>query len=150
MDVPAPASEYLTPSFAQARVRDAMRPWVLTCDPATPLVTVAQRMAGEHVHAIVVLHEGVNSGGTLGRRPWAVLTDRDVLRCAARIGEMTAGDAATGELLQVYPDDRLAEVAERMLAHAVGHALVVEPETGRAVGVVSTLDIARIVAWGRG
>jgi CBS domain-containing protein len=150
MDVPAPIGDYLTPSFEHARVRDAMRPWVLTCDPATPLVTVAQRMAGEHVHALVVLREGVDAGGTVGRRPWAVLTDRDVLRCAGRVEELTAGDAATGELLQVHADDRLVDVAERMLDHAVTHALVVDPETGRPVGVISTLDVARIVAWGRG
>ena len=30
-------------------------PRVFTCDPDTPMVTVAQRMAAEHVHAIVVL-----------------------------------------------------------------------------------------------
>lgn len=149
MDVPAPIGVYLTPSFEHARVRDAMRPWVFTCDPATPLVTVAQRMAGEHVHALVVLREGVDAGGAVSRRPWAVLTDRDVLRCAARVEELTAGDAATGELLQVHPDDRLVDAAERMLDHAVTHALVVDPETDRPVGVISTLDVARIVAWGR-
>jgi hypothetical protein len=45
MDVPAPVGSYLTPSFRHARVRDAMRPWVLTCDASTALVTAAQQMA---------------------------------------------------------------------------------------------------------
>src|SRR6478609_2410339 len=57
MDVTDSSGSYLTPSFDHARVADAMRPRVLTCDPGTLMVTVAQRMATEHVHAIVVLHE---------------------------------------------------------------------------------------------
>ena len=55
METMAPSTGYLAPSFAHATVGDAMRPWVLTADPATPLVTVAQRMAGEQIHAIVVV-----------------------------------------------------------------------------------------------
>jgi hypothetical protein len=74
MDVTAPLGSYLT--FEHATVGDAMRPWVLSCDPATPLVTVAQRIA---THAVVV-------------------------------------------------DDRI----------------------GRPAGVLSTLDIAGILGWGRG
>lgn len=144
MEVAAPRGSYLTPSFERARVRDAMRPWVLTCDPATPLVTVAQRMASEHVHALIVLGDG----GTT-RRPWAVLSDRDVLRCAARIDEVTAGEAATGELLEAHPDDPLKELAGRMAERGTSHALVVDDGAGRPVGVISTLDIAGIIGWGR-
>jgi CBS domain-containing protein len=122
-----------------------MRPWVLTCDPATPLVTVAQRMAGEHVHAIVVL---ADAGGGAGR-PWAVVTDWDLLRVAARLDECTAGEVATGELLEARPAERLADAAERMAAHGVSHLLVVDDRSDRPVGVLSTLDIAGILGWGR-
>lgn len=150
MDVIAPMGSYLTPSFEHALVRDAMRARVLTCDAATPLVTVAQRMAGEHVHALVVVRATDTGGGASERRPWAILTDRDVLRCAARMEEMTAADVATGELLQVHPDDRLADVADRMLEHGLTHAVVTNADSGRPVGIVSTLDIAGILGWGRG
>src|SRR5688500_16977020 len=141
MEITAPLGSYLTPSFEHATVGDAMRPWVLTCDPATPLVTVAQRMAGEHVHAIVVLADA----GDGARRPWAVVTDRDLLRVAARLDEYTAGEVATGELLEARPGERLTEAAERMAAHGVTHLLVVDDRTGRPVGVLSTLDIAGIL-----
>ena len=80
MEVTAPLGSYLTPSFEHATVGDAMRPRVLTCDPATPLVTVAQRMAEQ----------------------------------------------------------------------GVTHMLVVDDRNGRPVGVLSTLDIAGILGWGRG
>ena len=121
-----------------------MRPRVLTCDPATPLITVAQQMAGEHVHSIVVLgdHDGE-------RNAWGVVTDRDVLRAASHIEELTAAEAAGVEMLTARPGERLEDVAERMAAHGSGHALVVDDRHGRPVGVLSTLDIAGILAWGR-
>jgi CBS domain-containing protein len=150
METLVPTGSYLTPSFEHARVSDAMRPRILSCDPQTTMVTVAQRMASEHVHAIVVLRETADFEGTVGRRPWAIISDRDLLRCAADIEERTANDVALGGVLLVHPDDRLTDVAERMLDQHTSHAIVVEPRTDRPVGVLSTLDIAGILGWGRG
>jgi CBS domain-containing protein len=150
MDVTDSSGSYLTPSFDHSRVGDAMRPGVFTCDPDTRMVSVARRMASEHVHAIVVLLETVDSDGATDRRPWAVVTDRDVLRSASDIAERTAGDAATGEVLLARPDERLPDVAARMVEQGTSHAVVVEPDTGRPVGVLSTLDIAGILGWGVG
>ena len=146
VDSTDPAGSYLTPSFEHARVADAMRPRVLTCEPGTPLMAVAQRMATEHVHAIVVLPEAAEPD----RSPWAVITDHDILRSAADVGDRTAGDVATGEVLLAHPDEPLPDVAQRMLEHGTSHAVVVEPRTGRPVGVLSTLDIAGILGWGLG
>jgi CBS domain-containing protein len=145
-----PPGSYLTPSFEHARVADAMRPRVLTCEPGTLLTAVAQRMANEHVHAIVVLLEAVGSEQESDRRPWAVITDRDILRSAGVIADRTAGDVATGEVLLADPGERLPDVAQRMLDQGTSHAVVVEPGTGRAIGVLSTLDIAGILGWGLG
>ena len=150
MDDTDTSGSYLTPSFEHALVADAMTPRVLTCDPDTLLVSVAKRMATEHVHAIVVLLETVDPDGQVDRRPWAVVTDHDVLRSASRVADRTAGEAATGEVLLARPDEPLPDVAERMLEHGTSHAVVVEPRTGRPVGVLSTLDIAGILAWGLG
>ena len=150
METLAPTGSYLTPSFEHARVSDAMRPRILSCDPQTTMVTVAQRMASEHVHAIVVLRETVDPEGAVGRRPWGIISDRDVLRCAAEIEDRTANDVALSGVLMVHPGDRLTDVAERMLDQHTSHAIVVEPRTDRPVGVLSTLDIAGILGWGRG
>jgi CBS domain-containing protein len=150
METLAPLGSYLTPSFEHARVGDAMHPRVLTCDPQTTMVTVAQRMASEHVHAIVVLRESVDAAGAIGRRPWGIITDRDVLRCADVIEDRVADDVAMGGVLFVHPDDRLTDVAARMLDRQTSHAVVVDPRTDRPVGVLSTLDIAGILGWGRG
>jgi CBS domain-containing protein len=144
MKTAAPISGPLAPTFEHATVADAMRPWVLTCDPATPLVTIAQRMAGEHVHAIVVLTSG--DGGE--RIPWGVVTDADLLRHAQRVEELTAGEVAS-TLPQTQPAEPLAAAASRMVRQVATHALVVDPASGRPVGVLSTLDVARVLAWGR-
>jgi len=124
MESQAPLGSYLTPSLEHATAGDAMRPQVLTCTPDTPLVTAAQRMAGEHVHALVVL--APRGDGAVERYPWAVLTDRELLRNAERAGELTAGDVASTDVLQVTPTDPLTEVVRRMVAHATTHAVVVD------------------------
>jgi CBS domain-containing protein len=103
-------------------------------------------MAGEHIHALVVLrHDNDDVGG----RAWAVLTDRDILHHAQDAETMTAGEAASEAIITAHPADRLTELAGRMARQAVSHALIVDPRTDRPVGVVSTLDIAGIIAWGR-
>jgi CBS domain-containing protein len=79
-----------------------------------------------------------------------MLTDRDLLRSAERVSELTAGEAATGELLEAHPDDWLPEVARRMAARGASHVVVVDDIVGSPVGVLSTLDIAGILGWGRG
>ena len=144
MDVTAPLGSYLTPSFDHATVGDAMRPWILSCDPDTPLVTVAQRMAGEHVHAIIVLADHGD------RRPYAVLTDRDLLRVADRVEELTAGEIAAQTILEARAGEPLSEAARRMAGNNATHAVVVDERSGRPVGVLSTLDVAGILGWGRG
>jgi CBS domain-containing protein len=145
METVAPSTEYLAPSFVHATVGDAMRPWVLTCDPATPLVTVAQRMAGEQIHAIIVLT--ARDGGE--RTLHGVVTDADLLQNAARVDELTAADVAHMELVRARADERLADVAERMARRGLTHALVLAPGSERPIGVLSSLDVARILAWGR-
>lgn len=65
MEAIAPVGSYLTPSFGHARVSDAMRPRVLTCDPQTNMVTVAQRTASEHDRPVGVLST-LDVAGILG------------------------------------------------------------------------------------
>jgi CBS domain-containing protein len=42
----------------------------------------------------------------------------------------------------------LAGAAARMARRAVTHAVVVDPRYGRPIGVLSTFDVARVLAWG--
>lgn len=135
---------YVTPSIEHAVVRDAMRPEVLTCPPDAPLREVARTMASEHVHSVVV------SGGVEGKREWGIVTDMDLMRAVREdMDERTASWAAVSEFLSVSPDERLDRALQMMIDHDATHLLVVDPQSDKAVGVLSTLDVAGLLAWGR-
>ena len=65
----------------------------------------------------------------------------------AGIEGRTAGDAARTEVVTVDPSTPLAEAARLMDAHDTAHLIVTND--GRPAGVVSSLDIAGALAWGR-
>jgi len=135
---------YVTPSIEHAAVRDAMRPEVLTCPPDAVLRDVARTMASEHVHSVVV--SGVGGEG----RKWGIVTDMDLMRAAREdVDERTAAWAAGSEFLSVSPDERLERAVQMMIEHGVTHLVVVDPQSDKAVGVLSTLDVAGLLAWGR-
>ncbi|HEU0023102.1 MAG TPA: CBS domain-containing protein [Thermoleophilaceae bacterium] len=134
---------YLTPSFEHARVADAMRAGVVTCPPETSMAAVARIMASNHVHAVVVT-------GLADGPPWGVVSDRDLLAVAAEAEDRLAGSCAGTELVTVAPGEPLRAAVELMRRHGVTHVLVGDPQSGPPIGVLSTLDVAGIVAWGRG
>lgn len=144
MDTAATVSLGPAPSYSEATVADAMGPLILTCEPATPLIAVARRMAAEHVPAIVVLTAGSDDQ----RWPWGVVTDADLVRHADGVAELTAGEAASGITLLTHPGEPLAAAARRLVESTATHALVVDRMTGRPVGVLSTLDVTRVIAHG--
>jgi CBS domain-containing protein len=135
---------YVTPSIEHAAVKDAMRPQVLTCPPDASLRDVARTMATEHVHSVVV------AGGGTAERGWGIVSDIDLMRAAREdIDERTAAWAAASQFLSVSPDEALEQAVRTMVEHDVTHLVVVDPATDKAVGVLSTLDVAGLLAWGR-
>jgi CBS domain-containing protein len=131
------------PSFEHARVRDAMHLGVITCLPDTPMEAVARIMSTNRVHAVVV-------AGIGAAESWGAVTDRDLLAVAPDAAERLAGSCASRDVVTVAPDEPLATAAELMRRQDVSHLVVVDPERRMPVGVISTLDIADTVAWGRG
>jgi len=130
------------PSFEKAQVCDAMHPGIVSCTRDTSLRTVARIMAERHIHSVVVSDLGGDGPN------WGVVSDVDLLGAAeGDLDGLTAGRAAGTEAPTVAPDETLSRAAQVMAEHGVSHLIVVE--AGRAVGVVSTLDVAGIIAWGR-
>jgi CBS domain-containing protein len=74
-----------------------------------------------------------------------LVTAREVVR-AVLAGCMNAGDAITGETPSMSPDDTLLAVARRMVDDQVAHVLVREGGDGQARGVISSFDIAALLA----
>jgi CBS domain-containing protein len=135
----------LPPAFANARVSQVMRHGVLTCRPETPLRAIAQTMAANHVHCLVVTGYGAGIPGDEG---WAVVTDLAVVRAAMEDETSTAADVATRPVI-VSGADTVSNAASLMCEHGTNHLVVVDAEM-RPEGVLSTLDIAANVAWGLG
>jgi CBS domain-containing protein len=138
---------YLMPSFERASVADVMSPGVMSCAPDAPLVTVAQTMATHHVHSVVVAGIEKDPAGR-DHLIWGLVSDMDLVRMAETgIEGCTAGEAARSEIVTVDPSTPLDDAARLMDEHGTAHLIVTSQN--QPVGVVSSLDIAGALAWGR-
>jgi CBS domain-containing protein len=138
---------YLAPSLENATVADAMRVGVLSCEPDEPAAAVARMMGTHHIHAVIV--DGVHRDAVHGEQlRWGVVSDADLLHAARNgIEGLTAGDIAGTEPVTVEPSLSLTDAVRLMDEHETTHLVVVD--RGRPTGILSTLDIAGVLAWGR-
>lgn len=138
----------MTQATAPARtpVSAVMHSGVINCAPQTPLTEVASLMADQGVHCVVV--EG------LARRPkraeelvWGIVSDLDLMRAAAA-GELDSDvdEVAATEIVTIDSDQSVERAAQLMSEHEIAHLVVVAPRSGAPVGVVSTLDVAGVLA----
>jgi len=112
-----------------------LRPVVVASTDET-LRSVARTLWLEDVGAVVVKD---------GDRPVGILTERDLVRCAAHgedLDSVRVGDAMTTNLIAVRPQDTVQDAAYQMLGSGIRH-LPVEDETGRLLGMISIRDLLR-------
>jgi signal-transduction protein with cAMP-binding, CBS, and nucleotidyltransferase domain len=128
------------------RVADAMHPGVISCQPDTPLRSVARMMSTYRVHAIIVLPR--HMGDLAHSLSWSVVSDLDLMRAASGgdLDSQTVGAVAGTRVRSVELGAMLGEAVEAMLAEELSHLIVVDPYVGRPVGVLSTLDVARVLS----
>jgi CBS domain-containing protein len=132
------------PRYDAAKVEDAMHPGVLTCPPETPLWTVARMMESYAVHAIVVTD--LDSEGDSDERAWGIVTSLDLVRArVAGTDEPSASGVASTDVVTVSPGDPLSTAAQLMAEHGTEHVVVADVH-GRPIAVVSTKDIAAVLA----
>jgi CBS domain-containing protein len=132
--------------LADVSVAAAMHPGVLTCPPETPLRDVARMLALYNVHSVFVhLQEDQYEEGVHRLR---VVSDLDLVSAAAAgdLDDRTAGGSAAEPVVEVSGRDTLQSAARLMKEHRTSHLVVVEPDTMRPVGVLSTLDLAAALA----
>ena len=102
-------------------------------------------MARYRVHSVFVYDYGDEDDETA--ELWGLVSDLDLVAAAwAGVDERTAGDSAVAPLVTVRSDDRLEHAAQLMAEHGVSHLAVMDEASGRPVGVLSSLDIARVIA----
>jgi CBS domain-containing protein len=131
--------------LGELRIADVMHPGLISCPPETPLRSVARMLATYRVHAVVVFPR--HMGDVDHTLAWGVVSDLDVAR-AAQEGdlEQTAGAAAASPVRTVDAVAPLAEAVSAMVADGISHVIAVDPRSGRPVGMLSTLDVARTLA----
>ena len=135
---------YLLPHLDHATVADAMHPGILSCDADATLEDVARMMSTHHVHSIVVKGSTDDPAGA-----WKLITDLDLLQSGMRgDGPEVAAELALTPVVTVATTDPLRDAAELMLAKSISHVVAVNPETKAAIGILSTLDVAGVLAWG--
>ena len=121
------------------RVAEAMHRGVVRCPPGARVATIARLLAGHRIHAVAVTSED--------DAEIRLVSDLALVRA---VGEgrhdATAAELASPAGLRVRLDDTVAAASRVMSEHAVGHLLVVVPGSDRVVGILSTLDVAGVVA----
>jgi len=129
------------PDDQRQTVADAMHVGVITCPPSATLRAVAGILAENAIHAVVVARNDELV-------PCAVVTDRDVVHGHSRgtLDRLTAREAATEPTVTVRADADLRQAAEVMDHFDTTHLIVTERGSGRPVGILSSLDIAKTIA----
>ena len=123
---------------------EAMHRGVLSVPLETPLTKVAQMMSRFGVHCVVALDQR----GEYQARLWGLIPAAQLVRIATKdeLENRTAGASATQGVVTVGPADSVFDAARLMTDNDVDHVIVVDPVSNRPVGVLSTLDVTRVLA----
>jgi crotonyl-CoA carboxylase/reductase len=125
-------------------VREVMTEHVIACSPDDGLLDVARALVDEHIHAVVVVKDGLAIG---------VVSQTDVVlarqgRSKAQLAGLTAGAIMTPDVIACRPNDRLSDAVTMMTRQRIHRLLVVDDSGGtrRPVGVLSLSDVVRRLA----
>lgn len=126
-------------------VRDLMSGEPVTVRSDVPLIVAERLMREFAVSGLPVVDHAEALVGVLSRTDLMALAGDP--RVEAWQGRSVAA-TMTAPALTVDADASLADAAARMEEHRVHRLVVVEPETRRPIGVLSTTDLVRAVAAG--
>jgi CBS domain-containing protein len=133
--------------FSELAVGEVMHSGVIDCPPQTPLAEVASLMAENSVHCVVV--DGLAHGPHHTERlVWGVISDIDLRAAGTGSMDGEAGEIAATEIVTIKHDEEVQRAAQLMGEHECSHLIVTHPDSGRPLGVVSSLDVARALVWG--
>jgi CBS domain-containing protein len=123
-------------------VRDAMHAGVFTCAEDASLDMAAAMMARYSIHCVVVLE------GPDDEKPWGVISDLDLISAAFDHDTTAwkAGAAAGSPAVMIGVDAPLRRAAQLMREYGIAHLVVVDADAQTPLGVISTLDLARVIA----
>ena len=100
-------------------------------------------MAAHRVHCVVVFDERDEPDrGSL----WGIVSDLDLAAGLSDgvLDERAAGEIAASPVVTVAASETLSRAAQLMAENSSAHLVAVDSESGLPVGVLSTLDLARL------
>lgn len=121
-------------------VRSAMQLGLFSCPPDTDLRALARMMVERSIHSVVV--RGLRDAP----QAYGIVSDLDLLAGLEDPRVQRAADVVRTDVISVRPDNTLETAAHLMAARGTSHLIVLSPETGFPVGMISSLDIARAAA----
>ena len=138
-------TEITATALDELTVADAMHAGVLTCTEDATLETVARMMAAYRIHCVVMLESPEEEA------PWGVISDLDLVSAAFDhdADDWTAGEAAGSPAVTIAADEPVRRAAQLMREYGITHLVAVDPESQTPLGVISTLDLARVIAEAR-
>jgi len=126
-------------------VRDVMHPGIVSCSRFATPEEVARVMAGCQVHSVAVL--GLSRDGREDPLIWGIVSDLDLLRALTdHPAPTTAGELAQQPVISIRSTAPVDEAAQAMVAHGTQHLVVIDPDRQMPLGIVSTLDVAAVLA----
>ena len=135
------------PTLERIRVGDAMHWGVITCAASAALPEVAGLIAANRVHCVVVTTLAADRDGALTERPWGLVTDTELTAAAQDTSVGSAADLATLDVPIGEAHWSLAQAARHMTETGATHQVVVD-DLRHPIGVLSALDLARVIARG--
>src|SRR6188508_945938 len=134
--------EASAPALEQVTVEQAMHAGVFTCAEDASLEAAAALMARYSIHCVIVLE------GPDDEKPWGIVSDLDLVSSAFGhdAAAWTAGTAAGTPAVTIEADAPLRRAAQLMREYGISHLVVVDPGAQTPLGVISTLDLARVIA----
>jgi signal-transduction protein with cAMP-binding, CBS, and nucleotidyltransferase domain len=118
------------------QVRNLMRSPVVTVDPGQSLQQAAQAMAEHGIGSVVVEQAG---------RVVGILTERDVMHAAVRLGDVRQARVAehmTAPVVTASPNWDVSVAAAEMHDRRIRHLVVLEQDT--AAGMLSVRDVMSV------
>jgi predicted transcriptional regulator len=127
----------LPPSLLRTPVSTIMRKTVAVAEKSMTLVEVAKLLVERAVGGVPVVDAG---------RPIGVVSKSDLVAAMARDElDATAFDVMSTPPLTLPKDAPVAQAAA-MMAHEGHHRVLIVSEAGELAGIVSTIDILRLIA----
>ena len=144
-DPSSPTSPDETQRLRAIPVGQVMHPGIVSCRQSASAAEIARVMSDSKVHCLAVIGLSADEPG----QPyvWGIVSDLDLLSSAIDPDAPgTAAELASQPVIAVTPTMSVYEAAKAMVDHRTSHVVVLEGDQRTPVGVLSTLDVAALLA----